>query len=300
MQAKLRLILLTGILLVGLIIAAVILSPEPSTPVIPRVAVTGQRLNFPFVPVAPFKWQPTGYGRPWQTVGRDVYLHNKSMWAYTWGPECKGGDIPMWFTGNSEPNKELLSRCEHASVLLVFNEPEWGTQGNTKPEQGAEALRKLEQIWPGELWCCGNLVSHSGWLDQMLTVYWDRFGEVPRIAGIALHIYINNGFDVADPLDERWIEQHKAQLDTYLGVVRKWGLPERIVVTECCLLGKHTDQEYIDVMDTYMRWLRTMPEVESVAWFSSAYGGFPEANLMNAWTGVLRPLGNQWLEWRWK
>ena len=55
----------------------------------------------------------------------------------------------------------------------------------------------------------------------------------------------------------------------------------------------------MSVMDGYMQWLRSEPGVESVAWFSSRYGGFPDANLLRS-NGALTETGDAWLDWRWK
>lgn len=218
------------------------------------------------------------------------------MWSYTWGPRCDSGYIPMVFDGHSVP-VESLQRCKDSTVLLVFNEPEYASQGNTTPAQGARALRWLEDNWRGELWCCGNLVSHPGWLNAMLTLYKQEYGTLPRLAGFHVHIYVNDGFasDVPAPDDASWLERSKAEFARYRAVVERWGLPQRYVVSECCAL--HGDS-MMSVMDGYMAWLRSEPGVESVAWFSSRYGGFPDANLLRS-NGALTEAGDAWLDWRW-
>ena len=48
-----------------------------------------------------------------------------------------------------------------------------------------------------------------------------------------------------------------------------------------------------------MTWLRSEPAVESVAWFSARYAGFPDANLLRA-GGGLTVVGESWLGWRWR
>lgn len=220
------------------------------------------------------------------------------MWSYTWGLRCDSGYIPMVFSGNDLPGAETLQRCKDSTVLLVFNEPEYASQANTTPAQGARALKWIEDHWDGELWCCGNLVSHPGWLNAMLTLYEAEYGELPRLAGLHLHIYVADGFkiDAPAPDDSSWLKRSQAEFARYREVVARWGLPQRFVVSECCALHGNAMTR---VMDSYMQWLRTEPGVESVAWFSSRYGGFPDADLLEQ-GGALTELGEAWMGWRWK
>ena len=167
-------------------------------------------------------------------------------------------------------------------------------------EVAAKSLRHLESVWPGELWCCGNLVASHGWFDRMMTAYKVEYNDTPRLAGVHLHIYVAGGLPGIDaPDDGHWLAQSQANYKTYLEVMRKWGVPLKVVVSECCLLGRYQEGVYLKVQDAYMRWLRTEPAVESVAWFSARYAGFPSANLLQP-GGGLRDLGQAWLDWRWK
>lgn len=287
-----------GALLVVVVVLLAACVPAPTPNPTPQIAQPGRELHFPLMMAAPYKWQRAGYGRPLQSPAPDTALRGRGLWHYTWGLVCGAGYIPMIYSGNDLPSVDALRRCEASQVLLVFNEPEWGSQGNTTPAQGAKALRYLEEHWPGELWCCGNLVSHAGWLNAMLTAYKDEYGELPGLVGIALHVYVNDGFvvDAPAPDDASWLERSRREFARYRAVVERWGLPARFVVTECCAL--HGDN-MATVMDAYMDWLRLEPGVESVAWFSSRYGGFPDANLLTA-GGGLTPAGDAWLDWRWK
>lgn len=278
----------------ALLLAGCVPAPTPT----PQVPLGGVRLNFPLIQIAPYKWQRAGYGRPLQSNVSDAALRGRGLWSYTWGLTCAGGYIPMVYSGNDLPSADALSRCESATVLLVFNEPEWGSQGNTTPAQGAKALRWIEDHWAGELWCCGNLASHPGWLNAMLTAYKAEYDDLPRLAGIHLHVYVNDGFatDAPAPDDASWLDRSQREFTRYRAVVERWGLPARFVITECCALH---GEDMTRVMDGYMAWLRSEPGVESVAWFSSRYGGFPDANLLTA-GGAVNEVGEAWLGWRWK
>lgn len=268
-------------------------TPEP-TP----TYLGGVRLNLPLIQIAPYKWQRAGYGRPLQTPAPDGALRGRGMWHYTWGLVCGQGYIPMIYSGNDLPSVDALRRCEASQVLLVFNEPEWGTQGDTTPGRGAEALRWIEEHWPGEIWCCGNLISHPGWLNAMLTLYKQEHGGLPRIDGFHVHVYVADGFkvDAPAPDDSAWLERSQAEFARYRSVVVKWGLPQRFVVSECCALHGETMTR---VMDNYMTWLRSEPGVETVAWFSARYGGFPDSNLLRS-NGALTEAGEAWINWRWR
>lgn len=278
-------------------------APTPTLPVFPTPAVHmgGKVVYLPGVRVADFQWQRTGYGRPWQSIGKDPELHGRGMWSYTWGMSNCVRDMPMIYSDQQIPPADVIARCAAASpVLLVFNEPEYASQANMTPEVAATTLRYLESVWPGELWCCGNLIANSAWLDRMMTAYKVAYNDVPRLAGVHIHIYVGGGLpDVANPDDGKWIERSQGSYKAYLEVVRKWGVPERVVVSECCLLGKYSEGTYLKVQEQYMTWLRSEPAVESVAWFSARYAGFPDANLLRA-SGGLTAVGESWLGWRWR
>lgn len=273
--------------------------PAPPAPT-PQMQLGGQALHFPLVMAAPYRWQRAGYGRPTQALVRDQGLRGKALWSYTWGLTC-GIDIPMVFNGHDLPTPARLAQCAAtAPVLLVFNEPEYSSQADTDPVTAAKALRYLEQHWPNELWCCGNLVASHRWFDRMMEAYKTEFGELPRLAGVHVHVYVGGGMpDVANPDDGRWLVQSQNNFKAYLDVMRKWGVPARVVVSECCLLGKYAESTYLVVQDQYMQWLRSEPAVESVAWFSARYGGFPEANMLEL-NGRLTAVGEAWLAWRWQ
>lgn len=279
--------------LLALVVVACTPVPRPPAP-------TAGTLYFPVIVAAPFTWQVTGYGRPYQSIGKDPELHNHGMWSYSWGlGNCM--DIPMVFSDRQMPSPDALARCAAMSnVLLVFNEPEYASQANMTPDTAAKTLRYLESVWPGELWCCGNLIANHAWFDQMMTAYKAAYDATPRLAGVHVHIYVGGGLpDVANPDDGKWIERSQGNYKAYLDVVRKWGVPERVVVSECCLLGKYSEGTYLKVQEQYMTWLRSEPAVESVAWFSARYAGFPDANLLRA-GGGLTVVGESWLGWRWK
>lgn len=277
-------------------------APPPTPPVFPTptVRMGGKVVYLPGVRVADFQWQRTGYGRPYGAIGKDPELHNRGMWSYSWGlGNCM--DIPMVYSDNQMPPRWALERCAQVSdVLLAFNEPEWASQANMTPEIAARTLRHLESVWPGELYCCGNIISHAGWFDRMMAAYKAAYGSTPRLAGTHVHIYVGDGLpDVANPTDGKWLERNMVDLQRYLEVMRKWQIPPNVIVSECCLLGKHSEGTYLAVQDLYMPWLRSVREIRSVAWFSARYAGFPEANLLRA-GGGLTVLGQNWLDWRWK
>lgn len=250
----------------------------------------------PFVAVNDYEWQPLGYVRPPAAVGHDSDLHGLGMWSYDHNPFDCLAEVPLWMSWLYQPDWERCAAT--APVLLVLNEPEWGGQSDMTPVEGAEFIRYAEQRWPGELWCCGNLASHSGWLDAMLTAYQAQYGTMPRLAGVHLHVYVNDGFPVADPLSGVWIDRSQADLGRYLDTMQRWGLPARVVVSECCLLGDYPADTYTAAMTAYMTWLRSVPQVETVAWFSARFGGWRHADLVTA-DGTLTPVGEHWQSWRW-
>lgn len=272
-------------------------TPKPT----PEIAVVSNVLYFPRVEVNDYEWQPVGYGRPWQIIGRDRNFHGRSMWSYTWGLGNCLDDVPMVFNGNPGwLDARVIDRCGKTSpVILLGNEPEWGTQGDMTPDEMADLLYWLEGVFPGEIYGIGNLVSHAGFLDKTMTAYYTKYGKLPRLAGVHLHTYVNEGFAVDDPLDPRWLDQNKRQFAEYLAVMRKWGIPEKVVVSECCLLGAYSTDVYLEVMRRYWEWLSAEESVQTVAWFSAAEPTFPHSNMMEPWTGKPVKIGEAWLALRW-
>lgn len=275
-------------------------TPTPLTFPSPTVRLGGKVVYLPGVRVADFRWQRTGYGRPYGAIGRDPELHDRGVWSYSWGlGNCL--DIPMVFSDMQMPPRWALERCAAVSdVLLVFNEPEYASQANMTPAAAAKTLHDLEQHWPGELWCCGNLVASHGWFERMMIAYKAAYRTTPRLAGVHVHVYVAGGLPgIEHPDDGRWLAQSQANFRAYLEVMRRWNIPPRVVVSECCLLGKYPEGVYLKVQEAYMRWMRSERAVESIAWFSARYAGFPDANLLER-GGGLTAVGHNWLDWRWK
>jgi hypothetical protein len=81
----------------------------------------------------------------------------------------------------------------------------------------------------------------------------------------------------------------------YLEVVKTRLITDTIVAS----VEIRREGTYLAVQDLYMPWLRSVREIQSVAWFSVRYAGFPEANLLRV-GGGLTVVGQNWLDWRWR
>lgn len=245
--------------------------------------------------------QRIGFGEPRQSsVPRT--LRNRGMWHYDWSPICANGNVPLVYIGITNWETEQVDRCDAMSepILMLGNEPEWRHQSNWSPEYTADVIAYYDARWHGELWCCGTLSSHIGFLDRTYHSYTTRYGEWP-VDRLHIHVYANDGFTVSSPIDEaKWVERSRREITALVAWLRSHGLPERIVVSECCILSNDAPaQEYIATMDAYMRMLRSFPQVESVAWFSYYYHMWRGANLVDQ-QGVLTEVGEAWLAWRWR
>jgi hypothetical protein len=271
-----------------------VVTPAPS----PAVVLGGRTLYFPFVPRAEYRWQRTGYGRTSAHLGVDGVLHGKGMWSYTWGPACNGHDIPMVFDDDLPADAFMETCAQSSAVLLLLNEPEWGTQAGLTPDQAADVIAHYARRWPGELWCCGTLSSHAGYLDKIYRSYMDRYGGPWPIDGLHIHVYVNDGFRVVDPLDDHWLARSQAGVQRYVDWLAAHKLPGKIVVSECCLLGEYPTTTYLQVMDRTVHMLRSFPEVLSVAWFSAFFSPYPHSNLITR-HGALTEVGQAWLGQRW-
>jgi len=244
--------------------------------------------------------QRIGYGEPRQPNVPHT-LRNRGMWHYDWSPICANGNVPMVYTGIDPWTAEEVSRCRNMNepVLMIGNEPEWGNQSDWTPEYAADVIAYYNARWDGEIWCCGTLSTHLGFVNRIYESYVSRYGEWP-VDRLHIHVYANDGFTASMPFDFGWVEDNRRQVERHVKWLRERGLPERIIVSECCLLSNDaTADEYITTMDTYMRMLRGFPAVESVAWFSSYYYAWRGANLTDR-AGRLTPVGEAWLDWRWR
>lgn len=192
----------------------------------------------------------------------------QASWYYNWsaGPTGGAGDaaefVPMIW-GADSVDADQLGRAEASgSVLLGFNEPDFGSQSNMSVEQALELWPQLEAtgLRLGSPAVAVGAADPGGWLDRFLTGARERG---LRVDFIALHWY---GADFSDAA--------VGQLEGYIRSVHdRYGMP--IWLTEYALIKfgdggstYPTDAEQAAFVTGSTEMLERLPYVERYAWFA--------------------------------
>jgi hypothetical protein len=74
--------------------------------------------------------------------------------------------------------------------IMGFNEPDLPGQANMTPDEAAVLWREIEGRWPGRR-LLGPAPSHlhPEWIVQFRDAYMRRYGQAPRLDGLAFHCY---------------------------------------------------------------------------------------------------------------
>lgn len=244
-----------------------------TTTVAPTTTAAPPSTESPAAPVAPL---PPARATPkkgvavWGTMadmGRAL-TEVGAAWYYNWSADptaTAGGSsefVPMIW-GPDSVDDGTLARAEAAgSVLLGFNEPDFGSQSNMSVEQALDLWPRLQAtgLRLGSPAVAINAAEPGGWLDRFLSGARDRG---LRVDFIALHWY---GSDFGDAA--------VGQLRSYIeGVHDRYGLP--IWLTEYALIkfadGGSTypsDAQQAAFVTGSTAMLESLPYVERYAWFA--------------------------------
>jgi hypothetical protein len=191
-----------------------------------------------------------------------------AAWYYNWsaGPTGSAGGsaefVPMIWGPDSVDADTLARAKSSGSVLLGFNEPDFGSQSNMSVEQALELWPQLQAtgLRLGSPAVAVGAADPGGWLDRFLAGARDR-GH--RVDFIALHWY---GGDFGDAA--------VVQLRGYIQAVHdRYHLP--IWLTEYALIRfgdggstYPTDAEQAAFAAGSTAMLESLPFVERYAWFA--------------------------------
>lgn len=111
--------------------------------------------------------------------------------------KCVGGGeyfSMIWSASSPEPGPECAGK-----PLLLLNEPEYPTQANNTPAEGAELLYRWRN-WSGPLYGFGTSYTAAGWnwWNACAVLYADTYGLPLPLTGIHLHAYSFNNLRSSD------------------------------------------------------------------------------------------------------
>ena len=232
-------------------------------------------------------------------------LEGKEFFVVDWWLDCSRHDtngylyIPMAW---GEWNDRLLL-CNDGRPLLVLNEPEHQDQANLTPEKAAEVWRTALEKWTGDVYCCGVMVNHLGYMKKIYDAYVVNYGPLPARARSHAHMYALDSegkwTGATQPIDaERAIEH----LDDYTAWARSVGLLDGgLILSEYGALDSGpAPEQLVPLMQTFEDALRLRypDDVQAWAWFSinsDGLGGnsFSSSNLV-AYEAKRTPLGDLW------
>ena len=220
-------------------------------------------------PVPPARATPKKGVSVWDAPNLATSLADvKAAWYYNWsaGPTSGAGDgaefVPMIWGPDSVTGDQLSRAKSSGSVLLGFNEPDFGSQSNMSVEQALDLWPQLQAtgLRLGSPAPAVNAAEAGGWLDRFLAGARER-GY--RVDFIALHWY---GGDFSDAA--------VGQLQGYIQSVHdRYHLP--IWLTEYALIKfgdggstYPTDAQQAAFVTGSTAMLESLPYVERYAWFA--------------------------------
>ena len=221
-------------------------------------------------------------------------------WWYNWSPTpdtavettyvAQGLDfVPMQWGGAVNPGQLETAIPASAQYLLGFNEPNFIQQSNLSPQAAAALWPELEQVakdrhlllvspavnfcGPASA-CINGDTSPFDWLDAFFAACTGC-----QIDFIAVHIYLQDGTGLKNVLAE--YESRYSQ---------------PIWLTEFANLGSDvTAADELAFMQEALPILEADPRIFRYAWFTGRSSSQPSLDLLAADSGVLTPLGQQYV-----
>jgi len=184
---------------------------------------------------------------------------------------------------------DRLLLCNDGRPVLVLNEPEHADQANLTPEQAAGVWHEALTKWTGDVYCCGVMVNHLGFMQRIHAAYVAKWGALPARARTHAHMYTLDASgkwtSATDPED---IDRAIEHLDKYTGWARSVGLLHNgIILSEYgALAGGLPPDDLLPIMQSFEDALQfRSDDVQAWAWFainSDGLGGnsFSSSNLV--------------------
>jgi hypothetical protein len=138
------------------------------------------------------KFQGVGHHRQWDENEADwlcPYLELSGVATYyDWTPypiQCSSVEAVPMIWDETQINIPAQGNSEY---LQVFSEPDFESQANLTPLQGAQYYRQVEQLYPN-MKLVSPAVVYISWLENFWSEYVNLYGEEPRMDVVAIHFY---------------------------------------------------------------------------------------------------------------
>ncbi len=217
-------------------------------------------------------------------------------WWYNWSPRPEGTlsagaaalveFVPMIWGGSFDPATLAAQVPASAKYLLTFNEPNFGTQSNLTPQQAAALWPKVEAfaksrglkiVSPGLNYCGGNCINTNpfDWLDQFFAACANC-----QVDYVAAHWYACSTSALTD-----YLAQYQSKYRKPLWLTEFSCLDDSVI----------TPAKELQYMREAVALLEANPNVFRYAWFSGRFSQEPAIDLLSPASGVLSPLGRQYV-----
>jgi hypothetical protein len=197
---------------------------------------------------------------------------------------------PMIWGANSDRTAAKAAIADDATVLLGFNEPNFGAQANLSAKAAAAlwpeleaiaAAKDLRLVSPAVNFCGGSCQDGDPFH------YLDEFFAACagcRVDAVAMHIYV--GCSPAGDNKAEWLIQH---VETY-----KSRFSQPLWLTEfACDSAKNADEQQAFLEDA-VAYLEAEPRIERYAWFSARASNVANVDLLGE-SGQLTALGKAYV-----
>lgn len=217
------------------------------------------------------KYQGVGHHRQWQ-VGENEWLcpaleMSGVSWYYDWTPypiQCSGVEAVPMVWDETQISVTISGTSEY---LQVFSEPDFESQADMTPAEGAYYYRQVEQLHP-EMKLVSPAVWYTDWLDDFWDEYEDAYSEEPRMDAVALHLYPQLVSYYSTPTGH--INISASKVDAAVDFADEHGIPE-VWITEFCAqpiaYGSLGYTGTIQYMDGMIGVFESEPKVTRWAWF---------------------------------
>jgi hypothetical protein len=193
--------------------------------------------------------------------------------------------VPMYWKGINAP----VTVGGNSDWILTFNEPDRPDQANMTPTAGVTDYHKVENENPDARLVC-PAVSAEGpqWRWQWLNVYRQKYGKMPRVDAVAVHVYPQTEAYFHQVVDEAW--RFAQQFGVRLWVTEyaylpgfPGGMPRAVEMT------KWLTEHFASNPYRYERWSPFILSCKNTEpW---AFGKLGNPSLLDYATGALTPMG---------
>ena len=286
--------------------AALLFACAPPTPAPYPTLVS--RAYIPSVPASNERIPTHGVGIPYEHTGLYATLiytpEIPSFFIVDWWLDCSRWIDKAYYPMGWGGWDNRLLQCNDGRPLLMLNEPEHADQANLSPSDAAAQWYTALENWRGDVYCCGVMAQHVGYMRKIVDAYTSTYGALPARAKTHVHVYAldaNGIWTKATGVDDA--QRGVDALRDYLAYVDAVGLLRRggVIISEYGSLdGDTLPADMLPVMQEFEGAFRAFERarVAGWAWFAINSDGlgtnsFSSSNLV-AWEEQRTPLGDQW------